>query len=446
MSVVFTITAGQDVYLSPSNGGTINFTIEPIAHSIPPGGTDGQVLAKASDTDYDVEWVTGGGGGGGANLAYTASPTNGIVTSDSGTDATLPLGTGTNAGLLAPAQFTKLSNLSGTNTGDQTSIIGITGTKSQFDTAVTDGNVQWVGDAPTAHTHPQSEVINLTTDLAAKAPIASPTFTGTVTTPAIVLSSETASKVAIIDASKNVKSADTATYPSLTELAYVKGVTSAIQTQIDGKQASGSYQPLDAELTAIAGLTSAADKGIQFTGSGTAATFDLTAAGKALLDDANAAAQLVTLGLTATATELNYTDGVTSAIQTQLDAKVAKATVPCEFIIACSDETTAITTGTAKVTFRAPYAFTLTAVRASVTTAPTGSTIVIDINETGTTVLSTKLSIDASEKTSTTAASAAVISDSAIADDAEITIDFDQVGSTIAGAGVKVTLIGTHAV
>lgn len=111
-------------------------------------------------------------------------------------------------------------------------------------------------------------------------------------------------------------------------------------------------------------------------------------------------------------------------------------------IIACSDETTAITTGTGKVTFRMPYAFTLTAVRASCNTAPTGSTIIIDINETGSTILSTKLSIDASEKTSTTAASAAVISDTSLADDAEITIDFDQVGSTVAGTGVKVYLIG----
>ena len=115
------------------------------------------------------------------------------------------------------------------------------------------------------------------------------------------------------------------------------------------------------------------------------------------------------------------------------------------FIIACSDESTALTTGTAKVTFRMPYAFTLQAVRASVTTAPVGSTIIVDINEGGTTILSTTLSIDASEKTSTTAATPPVISDSALADDAEITIDIDQVGSGTAGAGLKVALIGVRA-
>lgn len=111
--------------------------------------------------------------------------------------------------------------------------------------------------------------------------------------------------------------------------------------------------------------------------------------------------------------------------------------------IACSDETTDITTGTGKATFRMPYGFTLTEVRASVTTAPTGSTIIIDINESGSTIMTTnKLSIDASEKTSTTAATAAGLTDTSLADDAEITIDFDQVGSTVAGTGVKVYLIG----
>lgn len=50
------------------------------------------------------------------------------------------------------------------------------------------------------------------------------------------LTSETASTIASFDASKNVKSLPTATYPSLTELSYVKGATSSLQTQLNGKQ------------------------------------------------------------------------------------------------------------------------------------------------------------------------------------------------------------------
>jgi len=57
-------------------------------------------------------------GGGATNLGYTPSPTNGIVTSDTGTDATIPLADATNAGLLKPAKYTVLENTSGTNTGD----------------------------------------------------------------------------------------------------------------------------------------------------------------------------------------------------------------------------------------------------------------------------------------------------------------------------------------
>mgnify|MGYP006950286076 FL=1 len=110
------------------------------------------------------------------------------------------------------------------------------------------------------------------------------------------------------------------------------------------------------------------------------------------------------------------------------------------FVIAVSDENTDLTTGTNKVYFRIPYAGTLLAVKATVNTAPTGSTLICDINEAGTSVLGTKLSIDASEKTSDTAASAATITDSALANDAEITIDIDQVGSTVAGKGLKVYL------
>jgi len=111
-------------------------------------------------------------------------------------------------------------------------------------------------------------------------------------------------------------------------------------------------------------------------------------------------------------------------------------------IIACGDETTAITATAGKVTFRMPYAFTLSAVRASLTTAQTsGNIFTVDINEGVSSILSTKITIDNGEKTSTTANDLPVISDTALADDAEITIDVDQIGDGTA-KGLKVVLIG----
>jgi hypothetical protein len=116
--------------------------------------------------------------------------------------------------------------------------------------------------------------------------------------------------------------------------------------------------------------------------------------------------------------------------------------LPVEIGVAVSDETTAITTGTAKVTFRMPHAMTVTAVRANVNTASSSGTPTVDINENGSSILGTKLTIDASEKTSTTAASAATITDASLADDAEITIDIDVAGT--GAKGLKVWIIGTR--
>ena len=112
------------------------------------------------------------------------------------------------------------------------------------------------------------------------------------------------------------------------------------------------------------------------------------------------------------------------------------------FVIACSDETTALTTGT-KVTFRLPFAFTVTEVRASLTTAGTGANLVtLDFEQNGTTILSTNITIDAGETTSTTASTPPVISTSALTDDASIDCDVDQIDSGGVSAGLKMYLIG----
>jgi len=192
---------------------------------------------------------------------------------------------------------------------------------------------------------------------------------------------------------------------------------------------------------------------------------DITTAGKALLDDADAAAQRTTLGLggaallnvgTTTGTVAAGDDSrfvpaggtagqvFTKSSGTDYDADWATPTVSDVFIIACSDETSDLTAGTNKARLPMPYAGTLTAVKCDVNTAPTGSTLVVDINEAGVSVLSTKLSIDVGETSSSTAATPAVISDSALASGAVISIDIDQIGSTVAGAGLKVTLFVTR--
>ena len=120
------------------------------------------------------------------------------------------------------------------------------------------------------------------------------------------------------------------------------------------------------------------------------------------------------------------------------------AALPCEIQLAASDETTALIAGTNKMTFRMPYAMTLTGIRASLTTAqPSGSVLTVDVNQSGTSILSTKLTFDNTEKTTVLAGTQPVISTSALTDDAEITIDIDQIG-TSGATGLKLTLIGTR--
>lgn len=143
-----------------------------------------------------------------------------------------------------------------------------------------------------AATEVQSAIAEVATDAATatalKADSASPTFTGTITTPL------TASRAVVTGASSELAISTT----TATELGYVNGVTSAIQTQINTKAPSASPT---------------------FTGT---VTTPVTAS-RALVTGASSEIAAATT----TATEIGYVNGVTSAIQTQLDAKQARSTL-----------------------------------------------------------------------------------------------------------------------
>lgn len=146
-----------------------------------------------------------------------------------------------------------------------------------------------------------------------------------------------------------------------------------------------------------------------------------------------ATGNIVTTGNNTTTGTLTVANGIV------LSTNAVALGIEESLTLALSDESTVITTGTAKITFRAPFAWTLTKIpRASLATASSSGLPTVDINVGGVSILSTKLTINANEKTSTTAATAAVLSSTSIADDAEITMDIDVAGT--GAKGLKVTL------
>lgn len=108
-----------------------------------------------------------------------------------------------------------------------------------------------------------------------------------------------------------------------------------------------------------------------------------------------------------------------------------------------SDQSTDWTTGL-KVTFTWRFgATTLSSTPIDCVTAPTGSAAQFDVKKNGTTIFGTKPTIDASETTTDTAATPAVISTTSLANGDIVTIHIDQVGSTIKGQGGVLTFVGT---
>jgi len=150
-------------------------------------------------------------------------------------------------------------------------------------------------------------------------------------------------------------------------------------------------------------------------------------------------------GKQATITDGDLTIARTTGLQTALDAKAtvtALNTRPPALIVDASENETALATRT-ELTFYMPYAMTLTDIKASVLTAPTDATLIVDVHDAGTTIMTTdKLDIETTEFHTSTAATQPALTDTALANNAKIEIIIDQVGSTVAGAGLVIYMIG----
>ena len=253
----------QDLLISGTNIKTINSQSLlgagdlVISTSVAWGGITGTLsnqtdLQTALDTKVDENAAIVG-----ATKTKITYDTKGLITS--GADATTAdINDSTDRRYVTDANLVVINNTSGTNTGDQTSIVGITGTKAQFDTACTDGNFLYVGDV-TQYTDEQaqdavgnilvdSSNIDFTYDDGVPSITADLTVTGV--TAGTYGGATVSARIGVDDKGRIIGASDVTITPAFSSI-------TGTPTTLAGYGITDA-QPLDADLTSWAGVTRAA--------------------------------------------------------------------------------------------------------------------------------------------------------------------------------------------
>jgi len=357
---------------------------------VPPGGTAGQVLAKIDGTNFNTEWVDQSGGGGGGGEANTASNVGtagvGLFKNKVGVDL----------------RFKKI------NAGSSKVTITDDTGNDEVDVDVVPANFTGI---------PQSGVTNLVSDLAGKAASSHTHIIADTTGLQTALDGKVDENASITGATKTkitydakglVTAGDDATTADIADSSNKRYVTDAQLTVIGntsgtntGDQDLSGLQPLDADLTAIAALAPSNDDIIQ------------RKAGA-------------------------WTNRSIAQLKADLNISEAKTVG----VLVSDPNGDAITTGDGKAYLRIPTTvngMNLTGVAASLSTVSSSGLVTVQIRRlrsgTPADMLSTALTIDASETDSATAATAAVINtsndDVATAD--QLYIDIDGAGTGAKG-------------